>query len=363
MTTGRYGALSDRWGRRPIIFTALLGTIMHDLVVILVAKYWRTLGLEFFLVGAILDGLSGSFTTTMAATNAYITDCTTPDHRAVSFAYMQSVFFGGFAFGPLLGGVVISSTGSVIALFCCALIAHLAIAIAILLLIPESVTPEHKIEAKRLWNARRMSADGVLYTRRQWRYWVNILNVFQPLGVFWPRGSGTAFKRKRRNLVILGVVDGILLLNIGAMAVVLLYPIYMFNWGDLEVSTTPKPLKLIVERILPIYSGLRTSIHSYRGAPTHNPYRSRPVKYCTVNSQYWCRWFGSLAHPSLPTHRNGRVLVHVPRSQHKPILRLWSHHCSRWIRNPYSPCRAYEACCTAGSGPFTWGFEFIGIIE
>jgi MFS family permease len=198
-------------------------------------KYWRSLGLEFFLVGATLDGMFGSFTTTMAATSAYIADCTTPEGRAVGFASIQSVFFLGIAIGPVIGGVIINQTGSVMTLFLCALAVHFSFVAFILLLIPESVTQENMIRAKQIHNSRRISAEGIPYTPRQWRYWSNVLNIFQPLKIFWPNGRGPAFKLKRRNLVILGIVDGILLLNLGAFAVILLYPIYMFNWDDLEV--------------------------------------------------------------------------------------------------------------------------------
>lgn len=200
------------------------------------AKYWRKVGLEFFLVGAILDGCFGSFTTTMAATNAYVADCTTPERRAVSFAYIQSVFFLGIAVGPVLGGTLINRTGSVVTLFYCALAVHLSFALFILFLIPESVTSEQMEDAKKRHKARHLSADGQPHNIRHWRYWFNLVNFLQPLEIFWPKGRGTAFKLKRRNLVILGIVDGILLLNIGAFAVILLYPIYMFNWGDLEVQ-------------------------------------------------------------------------------------------------------------------------------
>jgi len=213
--------------------------MLHDCIVILMTKFWKYLGIEFFLVGAILDGIFGSFTTTMAATNAYVADCSTPERRAISFAYIQSVFFLGIAVGPVLGGIIINYSGSAVTLFYSALAVHLSFALYILFIIPESVTPEHALRATQNHNNRRLSAEGAPFHPRQWRYWSNLLNIFQPLEIFWPRGGrGRQFKLKRRNLLILGIVDGILLLNIGAFAVIILYPIYMFNWGDLEVRRT-----------------------------------------------------------------------------------------------------------------------------
>ena len=252
---------------------ALCGTMLSDCIVILMAKYWRTLGLEFFLVGAVLDGMFGSFATTMAATNAYVADCTTPERRAVSFGYIYSVFFLGIALGPVIGGLLISRTGSVVTLFYCALAVHASFALFILFLIPESVTKEHMMEATRKWKARYMSADGRPHTAGQWRYWVNLLNILQPLEIFWPKGRGHEFKRKRRNLVILALVDGILLLNMGAFAVILLYPIYMFNWGDLEVYRSLT--NLILERILSLHRRICKSIHSTGYSSDHYPRLSR----------------------------------------------------------------------------------------
>jgi len=214
---------------------ALCGTLLNDFIVILMAKYWRILGLEFFLVGAILDGLFGSFATTMAATNAYVADCTTPERRAISFGYIHSVFFLGIAVGPALGGFLIKRTGSVITLFYCALAVHVSFALFIIFLVPESVTNEQMREAQRKHKMRHLSAEGQPYRIQNWRYWNNLLNFLQPLQIFWPQGEGRYFKLQRRNLVILALVEGILMLNIGAFAVIILYPSYMFNWGDLEV--------------------------------------------------------------------------------------------------------------------------------
>ena len=214
---------------------ALCGIILHEGIVILMTKYWQTLGLEFFLVGAVLDGVFGSFTTKMAATNAYIADCTSPDRRAVSFAYMHSIFFLGMAVGPVIGGLLINYTGNVIIVFYCALAVHVSFALFVLFLVPESVSPEQMVQARQNHNSRRFSAEGIAYSPRHWRYWSNFLNIFQPLEIFWPKGRGSLFKRKKRNLLILAIVDGILLLHIGSFVVIILYPSYMFNWGDLEV--------------------------------------------------------------------------------------------------------------------------------
>jgi len=89
------GALSDRFGRRPVILASnfALGV---DFIVMALAQ---TLPLLF--VGRIVSGIaSASFSTA----NAYIADVTPKEKRAAAFGMLGGAFGIGFIFGPALGG-------------------------------------------------------------------------------------------------------------------------------------------------------------------------------------------------------------------------------------------------------------------
>lgn len=89
------GALSDRFGRRPVILISNLGLAL-DFVVLAVAP---TLWLLF--VGRVVLGITAaSFTTA----NAYIADITPTEKRAGAFGILGSAFGLGFIIGPALGG-------------------------------------------------------------------------------------------------------------------------------------------------------------------------------------------------------------------------------------------------------------------
>jgi DHA1 family tetracycline resistance protein-like MFS transporter len=89
------GALSDRFGRRPVILISNLGLAL-DFVVLAVAP---TLWLLF--VGRVVLGMTAaSFTTA----NAYIADITPKEKRAAAFGILGSAFGLGFIIGPALGG-------------------------------------------------------------------------------------------------------------------------------------------------------------------------------------------------------------------------------------------------------------------
>jgi DHA1 family tetracycline resistance protein-like MFS transporter len=91
------GALSDRFGRRPIILISCLGLGL-DYVFMAVAP---SLGL--LLVGRIVSGITAA---TISTAYAYIADVTTPDERAKSFGIVGVGFGLGFVLGPALGGLL-----------------------------------------------------------------------------------------------------------------------------------------------------------------------------------------------------------------------------------------------------------------
>ena len=89
------GALSDRFGRRPVILLSCLGLGL-DFVFMALANT-----LPWLLVGRIISGItSASFTTA----NAYVADVTAPERRAQAFGMIGAAFGLGFIVGPVVGG-------------------------------------------------------------------------------------------------------------------------------------------------------------------------------------------------------------------------------------------------------------------
>ncbi len=89
------GALSDRYGRRPVILLSNLGLGL-DFILMAVAQ---TLPLLF--IGRVLSGItSASFSTA----NAYIADVTAPEKRAAAFGKLGMAFGAGFVLAPAIGG-------------------------------------------------------------------------------------------------------------------------------------------------------------------------------------------------------------------------------------------------------------------
>lgn len=90
-----FGALSDRFGRRPILLMSLSAYAVDMLLLALVQT------LPWFL---LVRGLAGVFASTFSTASAYIADITPPNKRASRFAIIGAAFGLGFILGPAMGG-------------------------------------------------------------------------------------------------------------------------------------------------------------------------------------------------------------------------------------------------------------------
>jgi len=91
------GALSDRFGRRPVILFSIFGLGFDYILMALAPTLW------WLFIGRVISGITGaSFTTA----GAYIADVTPPEKRAASFGIIGAAWGLGFVLGPALGGVL-----------------------------------------------------------------------------------------------------------------------------------------------------------------------------------------------------------------------------------------------------------------
>ncbi|WP_448102626.1 TCR/Tet family MFS transporter [Luteibacter jiangsuensis] len=89
------GALSDRFGRRPVVLLSNLGLGLDFIFMAVAPSLW------LLFVGRVISGMTAaSFTTA----NAYIADVTPPEKRAAAFGMLGGAFGIGFIIGPALGG-------------------------------------------------------------------------------------------------------------------------------------------------------------------------------------------------------------------------------------------------------------------
>lgn len=89
------GALSDRFGRRPIILGSLFGLGVDFIITGLATS------IGWLFVGRFIAGVMGA---SFSTSNAYIADISNDDNRARNFGLVGMMFGLGFIIGPALGG-------------------------------------------------------------------------------------------------------------------------------------------------------------------------------------------------------------------------------------------------------------------
>lgn len=188
------GALSDRYGRRPVILLSCLGLGL-DFIFMALAN-----SLPWLMVGRVISGIaSASFTTA----NAYIADITPRENRAKAFGMIGAAFGLGFIIGPLIGGWL-GSIGLRLPFWFAAGLALVNFLYGWLVL-PESLPPEKRAKTFEWSHANPIGSLGLL----------------------------------RRYPQVFGLAAVVLLANLAHYvypSVFVLFADYRFGWGPREVS-------------------------------------------------------------------------------------------------------------------------------
>ncbi|MGY0195080.1 MFS transporter [Leptothrix sp. BB-4] len=91
------GALSDRFGRRPVLLLGMSGLALSFIVTGLATALWMLIVVRLF---------SGAMQANAAVANAYVADITAPADRARRFGLLGAMFGLGFILGPMMGGLL-----------------------------------------------------------------------------------------------------------------------------------------------------------------------------------------------------------------------------------------------------------------
>lgn len=129
------GALSDKYGRRPLLLICLLGSAIGYLVFGIGGALW----VLFF--GRIIEGITGGSISTIFA---YFADITPKEQRTKYFGWVSAIAGVGCAIGPALGGLL-AKFGYSVPMYFGAIITLLNFVYGILYM-PESLDKNNRLQ-------------------------------------------------------------------------------------------------------------------------------------------------------------------------------------------------------------------------
>ncbi|MBK8147679.1 MAG: MFS transporter [Acidobacteria bacterium] len=132
------GSLSDRTGRRPVLFFSIIGSGIGYLMIGLAGS------LAMMFAGRVLGGITGA---NLSTAQAYIADVTTRENRAKGMGLFGMAFGLGFIMGPAIAGIL-SKWGHEIPFFVAAGLSFLNAGLLYFIL-PESLKPGAPVRERK----------------------------------------------------------------------------------------------------------------------------------------------------------------------------------------------------------------------
>jgi MFS transporter, DHA1 family, tetracycline resistance protein len=167
------GALSDRFGRRPLLLICLLGSAAGYTVFGIGGALW------VLFVGRIIEGITGGSISTIFA---YFADITPPEERTKTFGWVSAVAGAGAIIGPSLGGLL-AGFGYAVPMYFGAVITLLNVVYGFLYM-PESLDRNYRLDKIALTRLNPFSQlTGILSMK-------NVKRLFLSGFLLWiPNGS------------------------------------------------------------------------------------------------------------------------------------------------------------------------------
>ncbi|MBC6315687.1 MFS transporter [Listeria grandensis] len=134
------GALSDRYGRRPLLLVSLLGASIGFFVFGIGGALW------VLFAGRIIEGITGGSISTIFA---YFADITPHEQRTKYFGWVGAMAGAGSVMGPTIGGLLATHFGYAAPLYFGAIIALLNVVYGFFFM-PESLDKKNRLQEIKL---------------------------------------------------------------------------------------------------------------------------------------------------------------------------------------------------------------------
>lgn len=170
-----FGASSDKFGRKVFFFLPLVGAMLKIAICLLGEKL--KFDLKYFLIGFVLDGLSGYVATLLLISFTYVADITPPRGSQRSFGITLIELFNGvgITLGNFSMGFFIQDTGFFYPMLTCGVAVVLAMCFVIFL--PESFPNDKRNPVDSVCDKVKTVFEmfvGAANKGRKWMYYILI---------------------------------------------------------------------------------------------------------------------------------------------------------------------------------------------
>lgn len=164
------GALSDRFGRRPVLLVSLLGSAAGYVIFGIGGALW------VLFLGRIIDGITGG---NLAAIYAYAADITKPEERTRFFGLVGSFAGLGFVLGPALGSLLYEITKVYESPVYFAAVVTLLNVIWGYFAMPESLSPDKRASKVSLIRLNPLTQMSAVFRFAQLRFFLVAVFIWQ----------------------------------------------------------------------------------------------------------------------------------------------------------------------------------------
>ncbi|KAG0371368.1 major facilitator superfamily domain-containing protein [Gamsiella multidivaricata] len=222
---GYYSSLSDKHGRRTIMFVCFVNSFLTLAAILAMSLYWDQIGLPLMVASGLLVGLLGGTSLSLTITLAYTADCTDPAKRSLAFSWLHASLFLGLSVGSYLGGTIVRATNTILSIVYLEMITTTICFLLVLFFVPESLPGKQPEKVQRLYETFKKK-NGTGTTSQERVAWHS--HAIRALSFFKPNGRNT-------NLVLLAAISFLQMLAMrGTLSVIILYTNKMFDWTEYE---------------------------------------------------------------------------------------------------------------------------------
>ena len=139
------GPLSDRYGRKILLITAVVGALLQSIIALVIVNFH--LSPYFFILASFFTGICGDFTGVLAGSFSYIADVSSPKWRTFRIGMIEGMLAIGGAVGQFLSGYWLNQNN-------CSFLSPMSLEVAccvatllwVVLLVPESLSRKERLK-------------------------------------------------------------------------------------------------------------------------------------------------------------------------------------------------------------------------